>query len=146
VPDAFHHGQFVRRTLHMTGRSHGQHFACVCECDRLYVSTSKKMFLMKFSKKNRTHPHCMHGAFRIGVTRTPHARCIFFGKAFDVMYTFRNLGRLPKIQNPKQRCQYSGQAAGWTVRYSNATMGKRCISFQTLRPALDPSSLLFKKC
>jgi len=90
------------------------------------------------------NPVCMSGALRVEVTLTPQVRYIFFSKAFDVLYIFRSLGRLPKIQKPKQRCQYSGQATEWTVRYSNAAMGKRCISFETLRPALDPNSLLFK--
>jgi len=43
------------------------------------------------------NPHCMFGTFRIGVKRTPHARCVFFSKTFDVMYTFRNVDRLPKL-------------------------------------------------
>jgi len=86
------------------------------------------------------NPRRTSGALRVEVTRTPQVRRIFFSKAFDVLHMFRNLGRLPKIRKPKQRCQYSGQAIELTVRYSNASKGKRYISLQTLRP----TSLLFK--
>jgi len=116
---------------------------------RVYVNATVYVFLRVKNvsdevSEEEQNPHCMSGALRVEVTRTPQIRCIFFSKAFDVVYTFRNLGRLPKIQKPKQRCQYSGQATEWTVCYSNATLGKRCISFQTLRPALDLTSILFK--
>jgi hypothetical protein len=71
-----------------------------------YVNTSVYVFLRVKNVsgeifEEEQNPHCMSGAFRIGVKRAPRARCIFFSKAFDVMYTFWNLGRLPKIQKPK---------------------------------------------
>ena len=53
VPDAFHHGQFIRQTLHMTGRSRGQHFACVCECVSLCVSQSEKCFWWNFRRRTK---------------------------------------------------------------------------------------------
>jgi len=66
----------------------------------VYVFLGVKKVSYEMSEEEQT-PSCIPGAFRNGVKRTPHARCIFFSKAFDFMYTFRNLCRLPKIQKPK---------------------------------------------
>jgi hypothetical protein len=71
-----------------------------------YVNASVFVFLRVTSVAEEIFeaepdPRCMSGAFQIAVKRHLMPGAFFFSKAFDAMYTFRNLGRLPKIQKPK---------------------------------------------
>jgi hypothetical protein len=98
-------GRFSPLTVHRTGTSHDRQITWPTLM-HAYVNATVYVFLRVKNVSDEIfeeeqNPVCMSGALRVEVTLTPQVRYIFFSKAFDVLYIFRSLGRLPKIQKPK---------------------------------------------